>query len=121
MPHDEPQSPSPAWTRKSFLRGMAAVGVAPLLPGVLPSPARAASSEGAGGFPLLRDGVVVDLFVDPADDPAVARTRKHAQMLDTLYKTAIVLITENYVDEKADLAAFSPPADDTSLIVIKRQ
>ena len=52
---------------------MAAVGVAPLLPGVLPSPARAASSEGAGGFPLLRDGVVVDLFVDQADDPAVAR------------------------------------------------
>ena len=26
-------------------------------------------------------------------------------MLDTLYKTAIVLITENYVDEKSDLAA----------------
>ncbi|WP_327723078.1 glycosyl hydrolase 115 family protein [Streptomyces europaeiscabiei] len=52
---------------------MTAVGVAPLLPGVLPSPARAVSSDDAAGFPLLRDGVVVDLFVDPADDPAVSR------------------------------------------------
>jgi hypothetical protein len=38
-------------------------------------------------------------------DPALARTRKHVLMLDDLYKTAIVLITENYVDEKSDLAA----------------
>jgi hypothetical protein len=38
-------------------------------------------------------------------DPAVARTRKQVQMLDDLYKTAIVLITENYVDETSDLAA----------------
>ncbi|MFE7652984.1 glycosyl hydrolase 115 family protein [Streptomyces bottropensis] len=52
---------------------MAAVGVAPLLPGVLPSPARAASPDGDTAFPLLRGGVAVDLFVDPADDPAVAR------------------------------------------------
>jgi hypothetical protein len=40
-----------------------------------------------------------------ADDPAVARTRKQILMLDDLYKTAIVLITENYVDEASDLAA----------------
>lgn len=40
-----------------------------------------------------------------ADDAAVARTRKQVQMLDDLYKTAIVLITENYVDEASDLAA----------------
>ena len=40
-----------------------------------------------------------------ADDAAVARARKQVTMLDDLYKTAIVLITENYVDEASDLAA----------------
>src|SRR5262245_1166484 len=40
-----------------------------------------------------------------ADDAAVARTRKQVQVLDDLYKTAIVLITENYVNESSDLAA----------------
>lgn len=39
------------------------------------------------------------------DDPALERTRKEVQILDDVYKTAIVLITENYVDEKSDLAA----------------
>ncbi|MEZ6134100.1 MAG: DUF3365 domain-containing protein [Pirellulaceae bacterium] len=37
--------------------------------------------------------------------PAVTRAKKQAKMLDTLYKTAIVLITENYVDGKESLAA----------------
>ena len=41
---------------------------------------------------------------DPAD-PALARTRKVVQMLDDLYKNAIVLITTHYVDEKSDLPA----------------
>jgi hypothetical protein len=40
-----------------------------------------------------------------AEDAAVARARKQVQMLDDLYKTAIVLVTENYVDEASDLAA----------------
>ncbi len=40
-----------------------------------------------------------------AEDPAVARTRKQVLMLDDLYKNAIVLITENYVQEDSDLAA----------------
>ena len=40
-------------------------------------------------------------------DPAVARTRKQVQMLDDLYKSTIVMITEHYVDEKSDLAAGS--------------
>src|SRR3954470_5827547 len=40
-----------------------------------------------------------------SDDAAVARTRKQVLMLDDLYKTAIVLITEHYVDESSDLAA----------------
>jgi hypothetical protein len=39
------------------------------------------------------------------DDPALERTRKQVRILDDVYKTAIVLITENYVDEAADLAA----------------
>ena len=42
---------------------------------------------------------------DKKDDPALARTRKQVKMLDDLYKTAIVLVTENYVTEKSDLAA----------------
>jgi len=40
-----------------------------------------------------------------ADGAAVARTRKQVNMLDDLYKTSIVMITENYVDESTDLAA----------------
>jgi hypothetical protein len=40
-----------------------------------------------------------------AEDPAVVRTRKQVQILDDIYKSAIVLITENYVREDSDLAA----------------
>jgi hypothetical protein len=50
---------------------MTAVGLAPLLPGVLPPAARAASRR--PDFPLVRDGVAVDVFVDAADDAAVIR------------------------------------------------
>ena len=39
------------------------------------------------------------------EGPAVTRAKKQAKMLDTLYKTAIVIITENYVDGSEDLAA----------------
>lgn len=39
------------------------------------------------------------------DDPALNRTRKQVQVLDDVYKTAIVLITDNYVTEASDLAA----------------
>lgn len=38
-------------------------------------------------------------------DEAVARTRKQVQMLDDLYKNAIVLITTHYVTEETDLPA----------------
>jgi len=37
--------------------------------------------------------------------PAVERAKKQAKMLDTLYKSAIVLITENYVTGEESLAA----------------
>lgn len=40
-------------------------------------------------------------------DPAVERTRKQVRMLDDLYKTAVVLITEHYVNDTDDLAAGS--------------
>ncbi|MFE9676866.1 glycosyl hydrolase 115 family protein [Streptomyces sp. NPDC006259] len=53
---------------------MAAAGVAPLLPGALPAAAHAAPSSDRSAFPLVHGGVAVDLFVDPADDPAVIRT-----------------------------------------------
>jgi glycosyl hydrolase family 115 (putative glucuronidase)/glycosyl hydrolase family 115 len=105
LPYDESRIPSPAWTRKSFLRGMAAVGVTPLLPGVLTSPARAASaSPDRSGFTLVRGGAAVDLFVDPADDPAVVRAtgdlqadvervgRVRPRLLHTLPEKASLLV-----------------------------
>ena len=38
---------------------------------------------------------------------AVKRTRKTVRMLDDVYKTAVVLITEHYVNDEDDLAAGS--------------
>ncbi|MET9866738.1 glycosyl hydrolase 115 family protein [Streptomyces sp. NPDC006386] len=64
------QRPSlPSVSRKSFLRGMAAVGAAPLLP---VATAEAAPST-RPDFPLVRGGTAVDVFVDAADDSAVIR------------------------------------------------
>lgn len=40
-------------------------------------------------------------------DPAVERTRKQVLMLDDLYKSAIVLITDKYVNDSDDLPAGS--------------
>ena len=40
-----------------------------------------------------------------SDDAALERTRKQVRMLDDIYKTSIVLITENYVRDENDLAA----------------
>lgn len=37
--------------------------------------------------------------------PAVVRTRKTVRMLDDIYKNAIVIVTENYVNEDSDTAA----------------
>jgi len=39
------------------------------------------------------------------NDAALKRTRKQVQILDDIYKSAIVIITEHYVDETSDLAA----------------
>ena len=65
-----------------------------------------ARSVGGRGIAGNFGGAVPVRAADKAsDDAAVARTRKQVMMLDDLYKTAIVLITENYVDEASDLAA----------------
>lgn len=40
-------------------------------------------------------------------NPAVERARREVRMLDDIYKTAIVLITEHYVNDEDDLAAGS--------------
>ena len=42
---------------------------------------------------------------DAKPDPALDRTRKQVRMLDDLYKTAIVLITDKYVHSDTDLPA----------------
>lgn len=39
------------------------------------------------------------------EDPAVDRARREVKMLDDLYKTAVVLITEHYVQEESSLPA----------------
>lgn len=40
-------------------------------------------------------------------DARVAQAKKEVRMLDDLYKTAVVLVTENYVKTESDLAAGS--------------
>ena len=62
----------------------------------------AIATVAAGGVWLTQS-----LAEEKPADAAVARARKQVQMLDDLYKSTIVLITENYVDENADLAAGS--------------
>lgn len=73
-PQDDPSEPGipRGWTRKAFLRGAAAAGLAPLAPGTLSATARAATTGGED-FALAVGGVAVDVFVDAAEDPAVIR------------------------------------------------
>jgi hypothetical protein len=42
---------------------------------------------------------------EPKDDAAVARARREVKLLDDVYKAAVVLITEHYVNGPTDLAA----------------
>lgn len=59
----------------------------------------------AGGLLcLLVRGSVSD---DRQEDPAVERTRRQVKMLDDVYKTAVVLITQHYVNDEDDLPAGS--------------
>ena len=41
------------------------------------------------------------------EDPQVTRTRQHVEMLDVLYKTAIVLITDKYVTDPSKFSGAS--------------
>lgn len=45
------------------------------------------------------------VVAEDSDDAPLSRARKQAKMLDTLYKTAIVIVTTHYVNERSDLAA----------------
>ena len=47
------------------------------------------------------------ITAEESKDPAVERARREVRMLDDIYKTAIVLITEHYVNDDTDLAAGS--------------
>ena len=61
-----------------------------------------------GSFAVPKTGTANEgIAVDDAKDPAVERARREVRMLDDIYKTAIVLITENYVHDDTDLAAGS--------------
>jgi hypothetical protein len=44
---------------------------------------------------------------EEAKNPAVERARREVKMLDDIYKTAIVLVTEHYVKDDTDLPAGS--------------
>ncbi|MCA9043649.1 MAG: DUF3365 domain-containing protein [Planctomycetaceae bacterium] len=53
-------------------------------------------------FTLVATSLVA---AEPKSDAALARARKQAEMLDTLYKTAVVAVTQTYVKEETDVAA----------------
>lgn len=61
------------------------------------------------GLVAIAACVVTLVFAGEPDearpDAAVARTRKTVRMLDDLYKTTVVLVTEHYVNEDSDLPA----------------
>ncbi len=54
---------------------------------------------------VLVSGTFQNCNAEQKKTPAVDRARKMGEMLDTLYKNAIVLITTHYVNEDSDLAA----------------
>lgn len=62
------------------------------------------------GVCLLAAGAVLVSFAfmradESRSDPALERTRKQVRMLDDLYKTAVVLITDKFVHSKDDFPA----------------
>lgn len=60
----------------------------------------------AGAGIALQDRLIAQ-GKDSPSDRALERTRKQVRMLDDLYKTAVVLITEKYVNSDTDLPAGS--------------
>lgn len=59
--------------------------------------------------PVAHASPVAAAPAEPSPE-AVERTRKTVRMLDDIYKTAVVLITEHYVHEETDLSAGSAAA-----------
>jgi hypothetical protein len=55
----------------------------------------------------LRGTVAGDGSKTPPSDTALERTRKQVRMLDDIYKTAVVLITDKYVQDEDDFPAGS--------------
>lgn len=51
--------------------------------------------------------VLMHEIATAAEDPEVVRTRQHVEMLDILYKTAIVLITDKYVTDPSKFSGAS--------------
>ncbi len=68
-------------------------------------------SAPAGFIVLASLGVVtlggLTTLADSKEDAALERTRKQVRMLDDLYKTAVVLITDKYVHSEKDFPAGS--------------
>lgn len=54
---------------------------------------------------LAGTALFVGLAADKPEDQAVARARKTVKMLDDVYKTAVVLITQTYVNKQEDTSA----------------
>jgi hypothetical protein len=54
---------------------------------------------------LFAAAAVLPGAAEEKEDPAVARARKQVAMLDDIYKTTVVLITEHYVNDNSSLAA----------------
>ena len=62
----------------------------------------------AVSFVVPRRGTANEaITVEDAKEPAVERARREVRMLDDIYKTTIVLVTENFVHDDTDLAAGS--------------
>jgi hypothetical protein len=53
------------------------------------------------------DNVVAQNVGAATTDPAVERTRKTVKMLDDIYKTVVVLITDKYINDEDDFPAGS--------------
>ena len=71
---------------------------------LIPSLMLAAAALTAGGWERLSGAEEESKAPDPA---AVERARKTVRMLDDVYKTAIVLITDKYVHDEGDFPAGS--------------
>ena len=62
----------------------------------------------AGSFAAPKTGTANEaIAIEGTKDPAVERARREVRMLDDIYKTAIVLVTEHYVHDDTDLSAGS--------------